>query len=167
MTPVIVCAWHTRSHRHWAFALQATCELTGHEHDVIEVPEAPSGWEANTCQKARHLLAAMDKYPNRSIVFVDVDCEVKGDLSPLVDLPGDFGIHFIVKRRSNGARMRLRSGTLVVRPTPAARRLVEAWAVESALARTGWSASGAWPPVTKMTPTMMILASCTPAPAMT
>jgi hypothetical protein len=51
---------------------------------------------------------------------------VRGDLSPLSQLSGDVAFHVQTRRRRNGGvRFRLRSGTLVIKPTAAARRFVE------------------------------------------
>jgi hypothetical protein len=49
--------------------------------------------------------------------FLDVDCEVLGDLSPLAGITGDVGFYVRTKvRRSGGMRFGARSGTVVVRP---------------------------------------------------
>ena len=127
--PFIVCAWHTSDNRPWADKLIASLEAVGAPYDVVEVPKFAGTWEANTMAKPGQLLAAMDRHPNEVIVFLDVDCEVLGDLSPLAGIAGDAGFYVRTKyRRSGGMRFGARSGTVVVRPTPAARRYVEAWA---------------------------------------
>ena len=79
--------------------------------------------------KPWQLLAAMDRHPNEVIVFLDVDCEVLGDLSPLAGITGDVGFYIRTKyRKTGGMRFGARSGTVVVRPTAGARQYVEAWA---------------------------------------
>jgi hypothetical protein len=76
--------------------------------------------------KASQLLAAMDRHPGEVIIFLDVDCEVLSDLSPLAGITGDVGFYVRTKyRRSGGMRFGARSGTVVVRPTPAARLYVK------------------------------------------
>ena len=42
--------------------------------------------------KAQHILAAMNRHPDEVIVWLDVDCIVHGDLSPLADIRGDVAI---------------------------------------------------------------------------
>src|SRR5262245_36056995 len=83
------------------------------------------------------LLDAMDRHPDRVIVFLDVDCIVRGDLSPLAEIGGDVGFYLRTKWRHSG-RMRFgaRSGTVVVRSTPGARAYVEAW--EDAAREAPW-----------------------------
>jgi hypothetical protein len=66
-------------------------------------------------------------------VFIDVDARVCGDLTPLAQLPGDVAFHVQARRNKNGGvRFRVRSGTLVIKPTPAGRRFVETWSILSA-----------------------------------
>ena len=67
--------------------------------------------------------------PDEVIVWLDVDCIVHGDLSPLADIRGDvaFRMHSKFRRHHKGARFRAQSGTMVFRPTPEARQFVECW----------------------------------------
>ena len=127
--PFIVCAWHTPDYRCWADKLFASLDARGIPHDIVEVPKLPGSWEVNTMAKPWQLLTAMDRHPDEVIVFLDVDCEVTGDLLPLAGITGDVAFYIRTKyRRGGGMRFGARSGTVVVRPTPAARRYVEAWA---------------------------------------
>jgi hypothetical protein len=66
----------------------------------------------------------MDRHPDEVIVWLDVDCIVHGDLSPLADNRGDvaFRMHSKFRRHHKGARFRAQSGTMVFRPTPEARQ---------------------------------------------
>jgi hypothetical protein len=93
--------------------------------------------------KARHILAAMDRHPDQVIVWLDVDCIVHGDLSPLADIRGDvaFRMHSKFRRHHKGARFRAQSGTMVFRPTPEARQFVELWSKRPRVRRTGRSIS--------------------------
>src|SRR5687767_2613414 len=126
--PFIVCAWYTPDYRPWADKLIASLDAIGAPYDIVEVPKRPGTWEANTMAKPGQLLAAMDRHPNEVIVFLDVDCEVLGDLTPLADITGDVAFYIRTKyRRSGGTRFGARSGTVVARPTERARRYVEAW----------------------------------------
>ena len=134
----IVCGFYTPDYRAWAERLIASLDAHGASHDIVPRAKLPGGWEANTMAKAHAVLEAMDQHPDKVIVFVDVDCEVKGDLSPLAQLSGDVAFYVQSRWRSNGGiRFRVRSGTLVIKPTPAARRFVETWAVVSATAQYG------------------------------
>jgi hypothetical protein len=125
--PFIVCGWCTPDYRCWACKLVTSLDDRGIPHDIVEVPKLPGSWEANTMAKPAHLLDAMDRHPDKVTVFLDVDCQVLGDLSPLAKIGGDVAFYLRTKCRSGGARFGFRSGTVVVRPTPGARAYVHAW----------------------------------------
>lgn len=135
----IVCGFFTPDYRHWADELIASLDAVDAPHDLVMTEKRDGGWEANTMAKAGQVLAAMDRHPNEVVIFLDVDCQVHGDLSPLASLRGDIGLYMPVKRKSDGTmtavRFKPHSGTLVVRPTPQARQFVEAWAMLSREAR--------------------------------
>jgi hypothetical protein len=81
---------------------------------------------------------AMEENPNRVIIFLDVDCEVRGDLSPLAELASNVAFRVQTKRRRNGGiRFRVRSGTLALKPTEGARRFVDMWGAISATSQYG------------------------------
>jgi hypothetical protein len=104
--PWIVCAWHTPSYRVWAFKLIASLNAVGAPHDIVEVPKLPGSWEDNTMAKPAQLLAAMDRHPDKAIVFLDVDCLVRGDLSPLAAINGDVGRRVVRHRGGQSDRTR-------------------------------------------------------------
>ncbi len=109
--PLIVCGWFTPDYRHWADKLIASLDAVGAPHDIVEVPKLPGTWEANTMAKSAQLLAAMDRHPDKCIAFLDVDCRVLGDLSPLAGIGGGVGFYMRTKwRRSGGMRFGARSG---------------------------------------------------------
>src|SRR5262249_52148718 len=85
--PWIVCAYYTGDYRPWADLLISNLDFMRIPHDIVEVSKLPGGWEANTMAKPAQLLAAMDRHPGRTIIFLDVDCEVFGDLTPLSSMP--------------------------------------------------------------------------------
>lgn len=124
----VVCGWYTPDYAPWAEKLIASLERVGAPHDIVAVPAMSGSWEAKTMAKPRHVLDAINRHPDRTVIFLDVDCEVRGDLSPLAGIGGDVGFHVRTKwRRSGGMRYGARSGTMVLQPTPGARRYVEAW----------------------------------------
>ena len=52
--------------------------------------EKRDGWD--TRLKPTIALQAMEDYPGKTVILMDVDCRVNGDLAPLADLTGDVGI---------------------------------------------------------------------------
>jgi hypothetical protein len=134
----IVCGYFTPDYRHWATRLVASLDRHGAPHDIVSRAKLPGGWEVNTMTKARAVHEAIQQHPDKVVVFLDVDCQVLGDLAPLVELSGDVAFYVRSRRRSSGAiRFGIRTGTLVIKPTAAARQFVETWSVVSATPRYG------------------------------
>ena len=135
----IICGFYTPDYAHWLPALRASLDAVGAPHDFVETPKVAGSWETNTMRKAAEVLAAMDRHPDKVIIFLDVDCVVRGDLSPLARVNGDVAFYVRTRRRKSGGapRFGVRSGTLVIRPTPAARKFVETWAALSSAGHYG------------------------------
>jgi hypothetical protein len=130
MTEMIVCGWYTPDYRVWADKLFENLDALGLPHDFVEVEKPPHGWEQITMLKAGEVLKAMDRHPDKVIVFLDVDCEVRSAerLRELAHISGDVGFYLRTKwRRGGGVRFGTRSGTMVFKPTDAARTFVEVW----------------------------------------
>jgi len=136
--PCPVCGWFTPNYRPWTDKLIASLNALGIPHDVVEVPRLPGSWEANTMAKPAQILAAMDRHPERVVVFLDVDCEVKAPIDGLASITGDAGFYVRTRyRRFGGIRFGARSGTVVIRPTAAARAYIEAWTAAARQAPRG------------------------------
>jgi hypothetical protein len=128
----IVCGWYTNDYRHWLDTLIPSLEAYGATHDFVEVSKVEGGWEANTCQKATQVQAAMTRHPDKTIIFLDVDCRVMAPLDELAAISGDVGVYLRTRFRSNGAAKNgWRSGTMVFKPNAFARLLVHAWMDET------------------------------------
>jgi len=125
----VVCGWYTPDYKRYADALRANLNQIGELHDFVEVAKDSGIWEVNTLRKPAQILAAMERWPERTIIFLDVDCHVSGELGDLASIGGDVGLHFRARTLRDGTpRLNARSGTMVIRPTRAARLLIEAWA---------------------------------------
>jgi hypothetical protein len=117
----VVCGWCTPDYLRWVPYLGTSLQENGVRHiDIVEV-EKPAGkrWEQVTLLKAEQVWDALHRHPDRTIVFLDVDCTVHGPLDELVaGIHGDVASFVRVKRRRNGdIRWGIRSGTLVLRQT--------------------------------------------------
>lgn len=143
----IVCAWYTPDYAKWAGPLIDSLISAGAPHDILCIPKDKGGWEANTCRKADVLLSFMDRHPGKTIILLDVDCIVRGDLSKLVaSVSGDIGFRMAAKWRRRFCRLQPLSGTMVIHPTERARAFVEGWAERSRNRRYGETDQGslAW-----------------------
>jgi hypothetical protein len=83
----------------------------------------------NTRLKPTAILKAMDFYPDKVLIWLDVDCTVHGDLSPLANLRADVAAYAATRKHKWGSRLRYQvlSGTMVFRPTVQARGFVREW----------------------------------------
>jgi len=133
----LVAGYFTPDYRHWAQGLAASLDSHGAPYHLFAVPKVAGGWEANTRAKPQAILTAMDRYPGKTLIWNDVDATVHGDLSPLAQIKADIAVRAGARRRGwrSGIKTVLNTGTLVIRPTPAARVLIESWADQSSKAR--------------------------------
>ena len=134
----IVCGWYTPDYAKWVRGLADSLDKLRIEYDFVSVPKIAGGWERNTMRKPAQILAAMNRHPDKVIVFLDVDCEVLAPLDALASIKGDVGFHMRCKYRKSGLpRMAIRSGTIVVKPTPMAVRFIHAWVAAGKCAPRG------------------------------
>jgi Nucleotide-diphospho-sugar transferase len=138
----LVAGYFTPDYRHWTTPLIASLEAHGAPYHLFAWPACPLGRDATTRLKPQAILRAMDQYPTQTIIWLDVDCEIAGDLLPLTATRADLAARAVLKhpdrRRAKQQRRWLviwRTGTLVIRPTPQARAFVEAWAERCATAQ--------------------------------
>lgn len=85
-------------------------------------------WYSQTRQKPAVLSRARRDYPDVSLVFMDVDCSVRGDISGILRSPGDVAMR--IKGTALGSKRRALKPTtrvLLLRPTPGASAFVAAW----------------------------------------
>ena len=97
-------------------------------------PLALGGWD--TSPKPAVALEAMDLYPGKTLVLMDVDCIVRGDIAPVTQIRGDVGVTVIARNTRKGRRwshsllVEASSRVVVFRPTAGARAFAQAWADE-------------------------------------
>jgi hypothetical protein len=124
----LVCGYFTPDYRRWAETLAVSLRHHNAPYHLFATTRAGT-WEANSRQKPAAILNAMDRYPDKVIVWLDVDCQVLGDLSPLADLRADFAAYTRTRQPKWRRRQRflVKSGTMVFKPTEAARAFVSEW----------------------------------------
>ena len=132
----LVAGWFTPDYRHHLVGLTADLDRDGHPYFFEEVLKEPAGWAANTRQKSRAILRAIDRHPGVRLIWLDVDCRILGDIAPLAAISTDFAVHTksqSMKQRKNRDVGRYRAiihpwtGTMVISPTSRARKLIEVW----------------------------------------
>jgi hypothetical protein len=136
----IVCGWFTDDplYRGYAQNLATSLDQVGAPYDLVATEKLTGGWEVNVRAKPFHVLAAMDRHPEKTVIFMDVDYTAVADLSPLARMRGDVGLKMGAKRRPNGStRVTAGDQVLVLKPNAAARNLVETWLRLASDARPG------------------------------
>ena len=127
----VVGAWFTPDYAHWTVPFRQSLEEVGASYHILACDRVGSGWESETMQKPRVVRRLMSENPGKTVVLLDVDCQVRKCPSQLVDnVSGDVAAYIRAKRTGRGkdrARIKVMSGTMVFRPTAGARRFVEAW----------------------------------------
>src|SRR5262245_16514772 len=86
----LAVGWFTPDYRPLAERFAANLSEHGAPFHLFARPKIAAGW--NTAQKPSVILDAMAQYPDKTLMLMDLDCVVHGDISPVVDIPGDVGI---------------------------------------------------------------------------
>jgi hypothetical protein len=123
----IACGWYTPDYAHWFEKLEYSLRTFGAPYDFWAVPKVAGGWERNTCRKAGFVLEFMDRYPEKTLILLDVDCIVTGDLSALIGLPCDIALYLHSQKKRRRINLVPATGHTVLNPTAKTRELVEAW----------------------------------------
>jgi hypothetical protein len=128
---VIVCGWYTPNYAKWARQIEANLADLGLPYDFVCVEKQGKYWQTVTLMKAQQALDAMHRHPDKTIVLLDVDCQVLSAqaIRDMENLPGDVGFYLRTRfRRAGKVRFGARSGTMFFKPTAGARAFVLKWA---------------------------------------
>lgn len=122
----LVIGWYTPDYEPLAEKFAANLREHNIPHHLLARPKLAKGW--NTKQKPSVVLDAMQLYPDKTIVLMDVDCVVGGDISPVTQIDSDMGL--AIKARDDGrerAIIKVSSRVVVFRPTAAAKQFALEW----------------------------------------
>jgi hypothetical protein len=134
----LVAGWFTPNYRPLAAAFAAQLDRHDAPYHLYAKTYLQPGWQ--TTLKPSVVLEAMQAYPGKTVILMDVDCRVNGDLSPmLAGITGDVGIVVTAadapkgkKGRQHWVSIETSSRVVVFRPTAGARRFAERWAAQIA-----------------------------------
>jgi hypothetical protein len=136
----LVIGWFTPDYRPLAAKLAASLEAHDAPYHLFVRQKNPAGWDV--LRKPSVVLEAMAAYPDKTLVLMDVDCVVGGDLTPLMQMSADVGLS--IKAHQNawqrGIIIKLGSRVMVFRPTEAARAFTKEWKRLCEQAKAGSSA---------------------------
>ena len=122
----VIVGWFSPDYRPLAEKFAQSLRLLAIPHHLFARPQTQQ-WD--TSSKPLIVLHAMNLYRGKTIILMDVDCIITGDISPLANLDGDVSFNLSLRRRKH-ERMTIYSSSRVVvfKPTAGARRFAEAWA---------------------------------------
>ncbi len=132
---LVVCGFFTPDYR------QLAADLAGdiapfHPFHFFAVRKEDASWVDIVQRKPRIVLQAMDLYPSATVVFLDVDCSVRGPISAMIDIPGDVSAFVKLRqiRRFFYSReqtlMHVGSRSMVFKPNDRARKFLVDWDTE-------------------------------------
>jgi len=123
----LVCGWFTPDYRPRAERLAAGLIAHGAPYHIRELDKGGGNWTHQVKRKPTIILEAMRAHPQSTVVFMDVDCEIRGDVAPATRIGADAACFFQVKKRAGRQLGDMSSRVMVLRPTPGAQKLVEIW----------------------------------------
>jgi hypothetical protein len=129
----LVTGWFTEDDTYRPLAQRFAANLTEHGAP-FHLWAKPKGQGWSTRRKPAVVLETLDAYPGRTVVLVDVDCVVRGDIAPVTQIETDVGIIVIARNMRKGGRFRhwiateCSSRVVVFRPTDGARAFARKWA---------------------------------------
>jgi hypothetical protein len=129
----LVIAWFTSDYLHHAQRLSAQLKKVGAPHHLFAIGADEGTIRQKTRLRPSVLLAAMDLYPDRTLISLDVDCHVHRPIDSLATFSAADIAHFMKPRRYRfkGQRGRYAFGisdrVLVLRQTSACRTFLTDW----------------------------------------
>ena len=128
----LAVGWFTEDETYRTLAEKFAKNLS--EHRIpYHLFSKPSLGAWNTQRKPAVVMEAMDLYPGRTIVLMDVDCIVRENIAPIADIDGDIGITVLAHNVRSGKFNRqcvnidCSSRVVVFKPNERARAFAEVW----------------------------------------
>ena len=128
----LVAGWFTPDYRPLAERFAANLAEHGAPYHLWAKEKLAAGW--NTGRKPSVVLETLDAYPGKTIVLMDVDSIVQGDIAPVANVEGDVGITVLARNMpkrqgwQHWIAAECSSRVVVFRPTDGARTFARRWA---------------------------------------
>lgn len=124
---LIVTGFFTPDYRPLAQSFSKNLSDHRVSHHLYALARITGGWEVQTRQKPSALAAAMRDYPTQTLVLMDVDCQVRGDISDLIVVEPDVTLMLKRKATKLGEALLPCSRVIVVKPTKGGATFVRSW----------------------------------------
>ena len=123
----IVTGFFTPDYYPLAVALAKNLENWRTSFHLYACDKQQGGWVSQTLRKPSILKRARIDYPARTIILMDVDCSIRGDISGILDVKADIAVPMGRKPMKNGTALKPGTRVVLVRPTPMVDEFLEAW----------------------------------------
>jgi hypothetical protein len=129
----IVVSFYTRATSYKDDALRLAASL--HHHGLewkMEAIDSLGSWQANTYYKAEFLRKMLDEYPDKDLVWLDVDVTLHSYPGLFETIDADLGVHFIDwKKYGKSDHRELNTSVMFVKNNQRMRQLIDEWISEN------------------------------------
>jgi hypothetical protein len=124
--PYVACAFYTPNYLEQVLSLKASLEKLGINHYFKRYERGPT-WEATTRLKPVFVHHALERFPDKDVLYLDADAVVRRPLTLFDDVTTDMAILFHHVRAGGTNYLRISAGTVFVRNTEGGRRFATLW----------------------------------------
>ena len=126
-TSFIVTGFFTPDYFPLADALSKNLIEHGISHHLYARTKSAGQWGHQTLQKPSVLKTARLDHPTSILILMDVDCRVRGDISPILEVIGDIAVPMGRKPMKNGTALKPGTRVVLLRPTAQADAFLKDW----------------------------------------
>ena len=123
----LVTGFFTPDYFPLAFAFSKNLIENGIAHHLYARHKSAGDWGHQTLQKPSVLKDARRDHPESVLILMDVDCRVRGDITPMLQTVGDIAVPMGRKPMKNGTALKPGTRVLLVRPTAQADAFLALW----------------------------------------
>jgi hypothetical protein len=126
-TSFVVVGFFTPNYYQLAHAFSKNLIEHGITHHLYARAKSAGQWGHQTLQKPSVLKSARLDYPNAILILMDIDCQVRGDISAIANSAGDIAVPMGRKPMKNGTALKPGTRVLLVKPTAQADTFLALW----------------------------------------
>ena len=123
----LVIGFFTPDYYALAAELAENLDLFSISYHLYATDKQQGQWGHQTLRKPSVLKQARLDHPTRPLIFMDVDCSVRGDLTTMLTVEGDIAVPMGRKAMKNGTALKPGTRVILVRPTAMSDRFLDAW----------------------------------------
>ncbi|WP_414462371.1 hypothetical protein [Hyphomicrobium sp. DY-1] len=127
----IVIGFYTPNYERLAVAFAKNLDQHAIPHHLYAVPA--SAWNNAILLKPQIIKRALQDFPGKTVVLMDIDCNLLGPIAPVVGFHGDIslymGVRYHPKARKKSLRLRVLPSSRVIlcHNTPNTNALIDTW----------------------------------------